>query len=146
VSPNTGSRWGAVGPYERVAVLLAEALRTGDTPVEAGRKAVAGTVPDAVAGGDPLEVVADVMARSGLDPAVRRRGGRVEVLLRAYPFEVAAVADPAVICAVHLGMAEGIAELTDGRLSVDGLVPHDPRRHACRLYLRPGGDAHGEAA
>jgi hypothetical protein len=71
--------------------------------------------------------------------AVRRRGGRVEVLLRACPFDVAGVADPDVICAPHLGRAEGIAELSDERISVDELVPHDP-------HVRPGPDDHRDAA
>lgn len=149
VPPHAGSRWGAVGPYERLTVLLAEALRTGATPAEVGRRAVAATEPAAPPDADPVEVVTAAMARHGFAPDVRRRGDRVEVVLRACPFEAAAVADPEVVCAVHRGMAEGIAELAHGRVIVDALVPSDPRRHACRLrlHVEHGNDtAAGDAA
>lgn len=136
VAPGAGSRWGAAGPYERLSVLLAEAVRTGATPVEIGRHAVAREMPPIAAGSDPVEVVADAMARNGFEPDVHRLGDRVDMVLRACPFETAALADPDVICAVHLGMAEGVAELAGGGVSIDELVPHDPRRHACRLRLR----------
>ncbi len=142
VSPHADSRWGATGPYERLTVLLAEALRTGATPEEVGRRAVVESEPAPPAGADPVDVVTAAMARHGFDPEVRRRGDSVEMALRACPFESAAVADPEVVCAVHLGMAEGIAELAHGRVVVDALVPHDPRRHPCRLrlHLEPGRD------
>jgi hypothetical protein len=39
------------------------------------------------------------------------------------------------VCSIHLGMAQGIAEQTSGRLAVDELVPHNPRRANCRLRL-----------
>jgi hypothetical protein len=74
VSPNAGSRWGALGPYERLTGLLAEALRTGATPAEVGRRAVAATEPAAPPDADPVEVVTAAMARNGFDPDVRRRG------------------------------------------------------------------------
>jgi hypothetical protein len=32
-------------------------------------------------------------------------------------------------------MAEGVAELTGGRLEVDELIPHNPRRANCRLRV-----------
>jgi predicted ArsR family transcriptional regulator len=138
VAPNAGSRWGALAPYERLSVLLAEAVRTGATPVEVGRRAVAAAdIASASAlDADPVEMVAEFMASNGFEPDVcRRTTGEVDVMLRACPFEAAAVADPEVICAVHLGMAQGIADLTDGRVIVDELVPGDPRPSACRLSL-----------
>ena len=38
VDPSTESRWGVVGPYERLAMMLTEVVRSGDTPVEVGRR------------------------------------------------------------------------------------------------------------
>jgi predicted ArsR family transcriptional regulator len=83
------------------------------------------------------------MQRRGFDPVVRNaRGGRVDVVLRNCPFESAVLADPDTICDLHLGIAEGVAELAGERLVVDELVAHDPRRANCRLrmHLEPASD------
>ncbi|MEZ5170541.1 MAG: helix-turn-helix domain-containing protein [Acidimicrobiia bacterium] len=135
VSPTTESRWGAVGPYERLAVLLTTVVRTGDSPVDVGRRAggdIAGPVDDDA---EPLDVMVQAMARQGFDPLVVHTGDRCEVALQACPFEAAALADPDTVCSLHLGMAEGIAAATDGRVVVDRLVPRDPRAAGCRLHL-----------
>jgi hypothetical protein len=42
------------------------------------------------------------------------------------------LADPDTVCGLHLGLAFGAADSLDG-LVIDELVPHDPRRGACRL-------------
>ncbi|MGH9134217.1 MAG: helix-turn-helix transcriptional regulator [Ilumatobacteraceae bacterium] len=145
VDPAAESRWGVTGPYERLSVLLAEIIRTGATPVEVGRRAgrrhgVATSSSDAA-----LDEIARVMASEGFDPEVRRRRDRVEIALRNCPFESAALADPDTVCAIHLGIAEGIAEGTD--IAVDELIAKDPRRADCRLRLqgRPLAD-HGHVA
>src|SRR5207248_7668752 len=39
VDPASAARWEAHGPYERLAVLLAEALGSDDSPLEVGRRA-----------------------------------------------------------------------------------------------------------
>jgi predicted ArsR family transcriptional regulator len=79
------------------------------------------------------------MTREGFEPEAHRRGGRVEVVLHACPYESTALTDPTTVCALHLGMAEGLAEGTD--TAVTDLVPHDPRRAGCRLLLRAGPGA-----
>jgi hypothetical protein len=56
-------------------------------------------------------------------------------VLRTCPFATTALADPDTVCSLHLGIAEGVAELADGRVVVDELIPHDPRRANCRLRL-----------
>ena len=138
LDPGTESRWGVMGPYERLSSWLAEVVRTGDSPLEVGRRAgrrhgVAGTGVD-----DPVSSLVDQMARHGFDPEVRHRGATVDVTLQTCPFESTALAHPDTVCALHLGMALGIAEGIDG-LEVDELVPKDPRRARCRLrcHLEP---------
>ena len=135
VSPTAESRWGVVGPYERLSVLLTEMLRTGDSAVDVGRRSVRPRRPGAAARRDPVGVVADAMERQGFDPLVRKRGESVELVLRTCPFASAAVSDPDSVCSLHLGIAHGVAEWTDGRVVIDELVPHDPRRANCRLRL-----------
>jgi predicted ArsR family transcriptional regulator len=142
VHPAVDSRWGVVGPYEQLSLLLAEVVRTGDTPQEVGRRfghrAGLGRVDD------PVGRVEDAMARQGFSPTIRRRGRQVEIVLETCPFATAALADPETICRIHLGMAQGVAELTDGHVVVDELVAHDPRPASCRLRLHevssPGAD------
>jgi predicted ArsR family transcriptional regulator len=133
IDPSTESRWGVAGPYERLSVLLTEMLRTGDAAVEVGERSVGGGRYGRVE--DPIRTVADAMAREGFDPAVREHGDRTELVLRNCPFETAALADPATVCEIHLGIARGVAQLTGDRVVIDELVPHDPRRANCQLRL-----------
>lgn len=135
VDPGAESRWGVTGPYERLSLWLAEMVRTGDAPVEVGRRAGRrrrlGSGASASTD-DPVAALVDEMAQHGFDPTVRRRGDKVEITLRTCPFASTALADPDVVCALHLGLAYGVTEDVEG-LVVDELVPHDPRRANCRL-------------
>jgi predicted ArsR family transcriptional regulator len=135
VNPAVASRWGIIGPYERLSVLLAEVVKTGDAPVDVGRRSVRRQRFVAEPDANSVAVVTEAMERQGFDPVVRRRGGRVEVVLRRCPFEAAALTDAGTVCAIHLGMAQGLAALTDERIIVDELVARDPRRANCRLLM-----------
>lgn len=131
LDPTAESRWGVIGPYERLSVLLTEIIRSGNEPVDVGRRA-GGPLTDA-----PDEVtvddLADHMARQGFEPTIRNRRNGVEIVLQACPFETAALTDPDTICGLHLGLAHG---LTDGTsYEVDDLVRRDPRRANCLLKL-----------
>lgn len=139
VDPTAAGRWDAGGPYERLAVLLAEALRSGDCPVEVGRRA-GGARRGTPAGSGGVEAVTAEMARQGFEPSLRRRRGGLELVLRHCPFQAAALANPEAVCALHLGMARGAAERAGG-VEVEGLLPRDPRRAGCRLLLRALPDA-----
>lgn len=140
VHPATESRWGVTGPYERLSLLLTEMIRTGDPAVDVGRRSVRGQRRGAPVDDDPVGLVVDSMERQGFDPTVRTRGDRIEVTLGTCPFATAALVDPDTVCSMHLGIAQGVADLTGGRVIVDELVPHDPRRAKCRLrlHLEPG--------
>lgn len=143
LDPAADSRWGVTGPYERLSVLLAEMLRSGDSAVEVGQRSVRPQRGEVVAGDDPVAFVVDAMNRQGFDPVIRHaRGQRVDVVLRTCPFESAVLADPDTICDLHLGIVEGLTALTGERLVVDELITHDPRRAQCRLrmHLEPAND------
>lgn len=139
VDPGAESRWGVTGPYERLSQLLAEVIRTGDTPVEVGRRQGLKEGAMHVARSDDDESVVEAMceaiSREGFDPEVRRRGDSVDIILRACPFESTAVTDPDTVCSLHLGLAQGLADSADG-VVVDELVSRDPRRANCRLKIR----------
>jgi predicted ArsR family transcriptional regulator len=140
LSPAAESRWGVIGPYEQLSVLLAEILRTGDDAFDVGKRAVVRGGAPAEPDADPVAVMVAEMERRGFDPVVRgARGHRVDVVLQQCPFASAVLADGDTICDLHLGMSEGVAELTGDRIVVDELVANDPRRANCRLrvHLEP---------
>lgn len=134
VDPSAEQRWAGIGPYERLSVLLTEIIRTGETPLEIGRRAASEFAVAASPSADSINDVVGVMARLGFQPDVRARGSRVDVVLQTCPFASAVVADPDIVCALHLGIAEGLAAATD-QVVVDELVSKDPRRAGCRLKL-----------
>ena len=141
VAPTAESRWGVAGPYERLAVLLTEVVRTGDAPeavgARAGRRLIMGGSGASV---DAVDRFEDAMARQGFDPTVQAEGDEVEVVLRSCPLASAVLADADTVCQLHLGLARGAAEAIGG-IEVDQLEPKDPRRAHCRLRCHLTGSA-----
>ena len=137
VAPSADSRWGVTGPYEQLSVLLSEIIRTGDTPVDVGRRAGSGS-PSAAVDSDPALAMADRLARYGFDPVLEASGDHVELVLNSCPFETAALADPDTVCGLHLGLAHGVADSIGG-IVVDDLIRADPRRSPCvlRCHIEP---------
>ncbi len=134
--PAADSRWGATGPYERLSVLLAEMIRTGDSAYDVGKRSVGRPLEGPDPHDAPLEFVFDAIERQGFEPEIRNaRRDRVELVLRTCPFESGVLADPETVCELHRGIAEGITAFTDDRLVVAELVARDPRRAQCRLRL-----------
>jgi predicted ArsR family transcriptional regulator len=132
VHPSAESRWGATGPYERLTLMLTEIIRSGDSPVDVGRRFGARTGLAASDDADPVAGLVDAMERHGFEPTATRRGDKVDIALGTCPFETTALADPDTVCGLHLGLVLGAADALDG-LVIDELVPRDPRRAACRL-------------
>lgn len=136
VNPAVEGQWGTTGPYERLSRLLVEVIRTGDAPSEVGRRYGA-AMADRLAA-DPLDQLVREMARQGFDPERRDRPARTEIVLRNCPFETAAEADRDTVCAIHLGIAEGLAEGAD--VAIDELIANDPHIANCRLRLHRTDD------
>ena len=112
--------------------MLSEIIRTGDSPVEVGRRAGSTrrrrTERHDRSGGGPGG--SDGAARFRADRDAARR--HVDIVLGACPFETTALVDPDTVCGVHLGLAYGAADALGG-LVIDELIPRDPRRGTCRL-------------
>jgi predicted ArsR family transcriptional regulator len=132
VDPSAESRWGVTGPYERLTLMLTEIIRSGDSPVDVGRRFGARSSVATTGGTDPLEIFVDTMERHGFEPTATRRGDQVDIVLGVCPFETTALADPDTVCGLHLGLAVGTADSLDGFV-VDELIRRDPRRGTCRL-------------
>jgi predicted ArsR family transcriptional regulator len=123
--------------YERLAVLLATALASGEDPRVIGRRSeVRATPPWTALGspGSPVDELAARLAFDGFDPSVHRRGRRTDIVLGRCPFAAAATANPEAVCRLHLGLAEGSADAIGG-LRVERLAAKDPRRAGCRLTV-----------
>ncbi len=134
------SRWGVAGPYERLSLLLSEVVRTGETPIEVGRRA--GRRPSFAPRRDAGTIagVADSMARQGFEPDLVPLDDRVDIVLRHCPFQTTALADPGTVCALHLGLAQGLVDAVPGAVVAE-LVARDPRRAPCVLRLVVGAGA-----
>jgi predicted ArsR family transcriptional regulator len=130
LAPAVAGQWGVPGPYERLSLLLAELVGSGEAPVELGRRA--GARHGGAGATDPVAALHEEMAAQGFAPEVSRVGDQVELALRRCPFASVAEAAPSTVCALHLGLAEGLAEAVGG-LVVDGLDVADPRLGLCRL-------------
>jgi predicted ArsR family transcriptional regulator len=132
VDASADSRWGVTGPYERLALLMAEIIRTGESPVDVGRRAGHRGRLGADRDVDPVDDLVEQMARHGFEPTADRDGQRADITLHRCPFETTALVDPDTVCGLHLGLAFGAADAHEG-LVIDELVPRDPRRGRCRL-------------
>ena len=132
VHPSAESRWGVTGPYERLTLLLSEIIRSGDSPVDVGRRAGRKIRVARSDAADPVRGLADAMERHGFEPTAKRRGNQVDIVLGACPFETTALANPDTVCGLHLGLALGAADSLEG-LVIDELIPRDPRLGTCRL-------------
>ncbi len=130
-----GGRWGVSGPYERLSLLLAEVIRTGETPVEVGRRAGRGPAFAPISGAGTTAGVVESMARQGFEPAVEDHGDHIDIVLRTCPFRSTALADPDTVCSLHLGIAEGLADAVPGA-DVEELIARDPLLAHCVLRLR----------
>jgi predicted ArsR family transcriptional regulator len=121
--------------YRRLARLLAQAVRTGTSARGAGRAAGAADAAH-LAGSDPVRAIVHELAAEGFGPDVEDvTDERVEVVLKTCPFADVAAEDPATICQLHLGLAEGAAQAIGG-LTVEGLRINNPHQAGCKLQLR----------
>ena len=59
-------------------------------------------------------------------------------MLHSCPFATAALADRATVCALHLGIAEGLADTPSA--AVAELLANDPRKAGCVLRIQVGAD------
>lgn len=123
------------GAYEQLALLLAETVRTGDDPVDVGIRHGRTLARAPRSGGDPVDVITAEMRRLGFDPASSEADGVVDIALQSCPYLRVAVADPVTVCALHHGIALGVAHETHG-VAIESLSARDPRHEHCHLLAR----------
>lgn len=133
--PEVSDRWGTTGSYQWLANLLASAVRRRQEPRQVGRQEGHRRAAELPGTSDHVDLLEAEIARRGFRPTRTERGRRVELVLGRCPFAGVAGTDPATICQLHLGLAEGLAEGLGG-LVVERLVAKDPHRAGCRLVVR----------
>ena len=131
-NPDAETDWGTGGAYQRLSLMLMEMLHTGDTAVEVGRRV--GRESDPGAGTDAVGRLEDALTRGGFAPVLIEGNGRAEFSLQRCPFVAAAEADPDTVCALHLGLAQGLAE--QHGVVVEKLERRPPRRAGCRVRFQ----------
>jgi predicted ArsR family transcriptional regulator len=133
LNPASEGLWGTTGPYERLSRLLVEVIRTGLEPEEVGRRS-SGQFRVSTPSGDAIADIAAAMARQGFDPEVCATRNGSEIVLHNCPFAAAALGDRQTVCALHLGIADGLAQ--DTSVAVTELVAYNPNKAGCRLRIR----------
>ncbi len=139
VHPGAEQDWGAGDAYQRLSLLLVDMLRSGDSAIEVGRRSARNLALEGSDRDHPIQALARAMRQGGFDPVLATDGEAADFVLRHCPFADAAIADPQTVCALHLGLAQGLADQLDG-IVVDELEPHHPRRAGCRLRFHLAGD------
>lgn len=138
ISPAAQSRWGAIGPYERLSQLLTEVIHTQDTPAEVGRRA-GKTIPTKNdESTDPVDELVDAMASQGFDPSVKRKGKKIDITFGTCPFETSAKVDPDTVCEIHRGLTIGAAESL-GSIVIDDHIHRDPEKGKCAVRCHVEG-------
>lgn len=134
LAPEVEGSWGTAGPLEFLASALAEVISTGASPYEVGHRLGLQRADD-LAGEGPAEsisIMEDELERRGFRPTVKQRGGLVEFALHRCPFAAVASSSPEVVCQLHRGLADGLAEGL-GDVEVSEFSARRPPRSACRV-------------
>ncbi len=132
--PEMVGRWDAPGAYSWLASLLSNAVRSGESSRQVGRRDGGRRAAELVGTGDSTELFEAEITRRGFRPKRVERGKRVDFVLQRCPFADVAESDPETVCQLHLGLAEGLAEGL-GDLAVEGLEMLSPRQAGCRLSI-----------
>lgn len=130
--------WGTEGPYETVAVLMAEIIKTRRSPrqvgQEAGRKRLRGYKERPT---DLVELLTESLSRDGFDPHSIQKADSWDIVLERCPFAKVASVDPSTVCQLHLGMLEGLIDELDTNTDLH-LSIRDPKRAGCRVWVKAG--------
>lgn len=141
LAPGVAGTWAATSPYERLSLALLAMQKEGRGARQVGAEA-APTIglAEASTTAEAVDHLQEELARWGFDPRRVVKGRTTELVLQRCPFEAAAAVAPEVVCEIHLGLAEGLAESLGGQLEVTELVARHPAKAGCRLRLRPAPD------
>jgi predicted ArsR family transcriptional regulator len=119
--------------------MLIELLRGEGTPFDVGYRAGQELTREHGSTVDAVEIIEAVARRLGFEPhreAGRPGTDRLDIVLGRCPFAASALMAPDIVCELHRGLADGIADTAPGDVTVVGLVVRPPRRAGCRIQLQ----------
>ncbi len=134
-TPGAAERWGGPSPFEALSMMLLELLSDGGTPRDVGRSAGRRLAAEFGADRGAVEILDGVARRLGFEPRLEPTRAGTDVVLERCPFVGPAATAPDIVCDMHRGIAEGIAELACGDAVVDDLIVQPPRRAGCRIKV-----------
>lgn len=135
LNPEVRGSWGTSGPYEELAFLLSEAVRSEQSPRDVARDAGRRRARRLSARSRGLVATMDAdLAAGGFRPKQVDASGRVVFILGRCPYVEVAAADPEIICQLHLGLAEGIAQECGEQVAIE-LIAKNPKRAGCQLSI-----------
>jgi predicted ArsR family transcriptional regulator len=138
LAPDVATTWDTSSPYEHLALAILDMHKKGRSAREVGVQTARSLgLAEAETEAEALDRLEEEATRWGFEPRRVVRGKRIDLVLERCPFEAAAAAAPEVVCQVHLGLAEGSAELLGGQFEVAELLAKHPGKAGCRLRLRP---------
>lgn len=142
-APGVLGVWRSDNPFERLAALLVDVVRSGGDPRAAGREAGRAIAASPSVAADravrAVDALQEMVAVQGFQPVVADEGGTSALVLGHCPYASLAATAPEVVCELHHGLAEGMADaLTCAEpIEVTGLARRDPRDAGCRVTVRP---------
>lgn len=134
-NPGAAERLEGASPHESLSMMLVELLRGGGAPREVGRRAGHCLAIEYGTEGDAIAILEAVARRLGFEPHLQPSRTGVDVVLDRCPFLVPAAAAPDIVCDLHRGIAEGIAERATGDAEVTDLTVRPPERAGCRIRV-----------
>lgn len=145
LAPDPDSRQ-AAGHRELVRMLMGLVSRMGLGPEDMESFGM-GQAYQVCAQGGGLPELRDALARLGFSPEAVPGPEPRDLVLHHCPF-AAGVEAPGgeLICALHRGLAKGIADVSGSGAEVVELVEEDPRTAGCLLRLAPGESVRGGPA
>jgi len=120
-----GSFGSVSGSYQRLAALLLDVLRSGESPFDVGFRA---GMHEAASGGDVrVEGLVGQLMVEGFEPKVTQAG---DIELGNCPYADLATTDAAIVCELHRGLIQGHLGAGGQAVGVT-LQPRDPRKAKC---------------
>ncbi|HET6916290.1 MAG TPA: helix-turn-helix domain-containing protein [Acidimicrobiales bacterium] len=141
LAPEAAGTWGTTGPFELLASALAEALGSGASPYEVGTRIGlrrARQIQTRHRDVEPADIVLTEMLERGFRPSLKDMGDRLEYSLHRCPFSSVADQNPQVVCELHRGLMDGLAQGLDHPLQVVEFTPRRTKRQACRIAAEAG--------
>jgi predicted ArsR family transcriptional regulator len=115
--------------------MLLEIVTSGAAPVEVGRAAGRRLAERDDPTSGTVDTLCAVARRLGFEPRLATTDSTVDVVLERCPFVEQAATAPGVVCELHRGIAEGIAERSVDHARVVDLVVRPPRTAGCRIRV-----------